>query len=569
MKLNFEYAFLALYVAAFLATGLGVFEGRLAHQYPVGYFASDAFFHQSEATWLKEQGVIRYALPGMEGGRKDVYDIHPPFMFEASGVLSYATGLEVYDAIYLLTIILLLLLGLLIYLIVRLYSINVAILSLPVTLLVFTPPFSQAVNFGQWLFIAGALFMVAAFWAIAFFGERHAWILLALFMSATAIAHQPELLFGGLFMAIYLAVKSVRARTLWKWKEAALAAAVTLALSAYSLNLFRLTWLQTYISDAGLGLQSGTGVADKGFSDVSLQSIGIISANPILVVGLLMIAGLALASVLAFTKKQAIWPYWIGLFILAISYLTFLGLAKRAFAHRWLWHFYLAFFFGLALYYGAKAVWKKWGVAHSAAVAVILLVLFASQSYGKLKGSMVDEHYWNAMKWASENLPEDASLHVFDAGPFQQSATLYNTRRVSYIIHTNAYRKAAEAQEARQIAKLEDIKILDTYEFGLASAYSHLLCSKGLLKYGYYHAYLPSDDKECHDDFAEPKAPPRDTRPCSMHYYMLSRGGDDFVSVYNSALIQKLLRKQWITEVYSNPRIKILKNARPGDECLD
>lgn len=574
LSLNSEYLFLAVFVAVFLATGLGVYEQKLSHPYPVGYFASDAFFHQSEATWMKEQGTIKYALPNIEGGRKDVYDSHPPFVFETVGTLSYASGLQVYDTIYLFVIVMLLLLGLLVYIIIRRFNKNVAVLSLPLTLLVYTPPFSQAIFFGQWLFIAGALFMVACFWAISRLEEKHAFALLAIFMAATALAHQPELLFAGMFLAIYLAAKWIKTRHALKEFVPVIVSGLTaFALSAYSLNIFRLTWLMTYIEDAKLGLTKGTGVAEKGFSDVTLQSLGMgLQISIMTQIGLLIIAGLILSLLLIFGKKKTdktythMWPAWIALFIFGISYLTFLGLAKRAFAHRWLWHFYFAFFFGLALYYGLKFVVRKWSITYSTAAAVVLLILLAMPSYGKTQGSLMDQNNWEAMKWAAGNLPANASVHVFDLGRLQQSSALYNMRRVSYIIHRNAYQKAFELQE--EIRGLEDIKIADTYEFGLASAYSHLLCDKGAFDYGYYHTYLPSSDPECHDEFKEPASPPRETKLCSMEYLYINTAENGNIALYNNAMAQKLIKKEWIKSVYSNPSITILKNSRPGDECI-
>ncbi len=574
LQLNPEYVFLAAFIAAFLATGMSAFDGTLNHSMPTGYFASDSFFHQAESTYLKEQGIIKYALPSMEGGRKDVYDSHPPFVFEAAGVISYAAGLEVYDAIYLFVILMLLLLGLTVYVIIRRFNRNVAMLSVPLTLLVYTPPFSQVINFGQWLFIAGALFMVAALWTVSRLEEKHSFILLSIFLAATALAHQPELLFAGIFLGIFVVVKLVRKHYgLKNLIPIAIAGLIAVVLSAYSLNIFRLTWLMTYFEDAKLGLTTGSGVFEKGFSDISMigSILGISEAGiniRALIIGLFIVAGFLITLLMIFTKKKYdLWPSWIAFFILFISYLTFLGLAKRSFSHRWLWHFYFAFFFGLALYYALKAVIKNWNVALSAGVGIAMVILLALPSFGMTKGSLMDQNNWEAMKWASVNLPEDAHVYVFDAGRMQQSSALYNMRRVSFIIHRNAYERAFGAQKPG-VSSLEEIQIIPTYEFGLASAYSHLLCDKGAFDYGYYHSYLPSMDAECHDDFQEPKTPERETKLCSMEYLYVNTAENGNYAFYNQALVLQLLKNKWIAKAYSNPGIIILKNSRPGDDCL-
>ncbi len=572
MKLNFEYLFLIAFISVFLATGLGVFDQKLTHQFPMGYFASDSFFHQAETQWMADQGVIKYALPSMEGGRKDVYDAHPPFLFALTSFFSYASGLEVHDAIYFLVILMLMLIALTIYAITRRFNRNVAMLSIPITLLVFTHPFNLAINFGQWLFIAGSLFMVASFWAISRLEENKMYLLLALFLSATAIAHQPELLFAGMVLGIYIAARWITQKHhISKLIPLLICTAIVIALSAYSLNIFRLTWLTTYFTeDAKLGFTTETQIEGKGFADISLQSIGISTQiSPLTILGLLIVAGIAISILMITQKKTGLWPAWIAFFMLTISFLTFFGLAKRAFAHRWLWHFYFAFFFGLAIYYALKTVIKNWNPAYSAGLAIIILMIAAAPAYGKAHGSLMDKNNWDALKWASQNTPENSSMHVFDIGRLQQSATLYNSRRVSYIIHPNAYSRAFQAQP-QNITRLEDLRIADTYEFGLASAYSHLLCDRnGFLSYGYYHTYLPSEDPECHNDFKEPTSPPRDTKLCNMEYYYINTGENSQYAIYNQALAAKLQKKGWIKKVYSNPSIIILKNERPGDECLD
>ena len=146
---NIEVVFLAVFITAFLFAGLGAFENSLSHDVPLGYYASDAFFHAAEAQNMADQGRVKYASPAVVGKNTDVIDIHPPMLFEASALLMKISGLTGYDAVYFMSVLFLLLISLVMYLLIRDFNKSAAILSLPFTLLVFTSPFNQMMTLGQ------------------------------------------------------------------------------------------------------------------------------------------------------------------------------------------------------------------------------------------------------------------------------------------------------------------------------------------------------------------------------------------------------------------------------------
>ncbi len=570
MKLDFEHVFLAVFMVIFLATGMGVYEQKLSHEFPVGYFASDAFFHQAEATYMTEQGKVKYASPAIVGGRTDVYDIHPPFTFAAVGPLAIASGLKVYDLMYLFIILLLLLITLLMYAIIRQYNRNVAMMSIPISLLVFTFPFNQMIGFGQWLFVPGALFMIAMMWATTMIDNKKSFIVLGLFGAATALAHQPELFFAAIFCVIIIIIKIVNSKNPKLLIPAIGAGAFAFILSAYSLNIFRITWLHTLFQDYKIGLTADEGVAARGFTDITFSTLGFGLTGAVLI-GTLIVAGIAITILLIVTKKKQVVPGEIGIFILIISLLTFLGFSKRAFAHRWLWHIYFGFFFGLALYYGLKMLIKNWKTAYSAGIALILTVLFASSSFGQTHGSLVDKNSWEAMEWLSQNSAQDKIIYVFDAGRMQQSSILYNTKRVTRPIRVQAYEAAFKEQSGRDIKTIEDLKLAKEMEFGLSFGYVELVCG-GPFQFGYYKTYFKSQGGQCEQNYGEAVLPKFSTKICDMDYYYLNviaeRKGLEFVAVYNQALANRLLKNSWIKKEYSNAAIMILKNEKPGEECL-
>ncbi len=550
MKINFEYAYLAVFVAVFLLVGVGgVFENRLSHPLPTGYFASDSFFHQSEAQYMKEQGRVYYAQPSIVGNHQDVLDIHPPYLFEAAATFSKVSGLEVYDAIYLLSILFILLSALIVYFIIRTFNKYAAMLSMPLTVLVFTQPFNQMINFGQWLFIPGAMFMLASFWATTKLKEKRMFIVLGTFLAATAIAHQPELLFALGFLGLYIVIEFVRSRYDLKTASkdiiaAALAGVIALILSLYSLIIFALTWVESYA--VPFGFTTDTQMAARGFAHINFVTLGI--------AGVVVLIGFALFIVSK--KKTENYAAIISIYMVLISLLTYIGLGKRAFAHRWLWHIYLAVFFGIAIYYLVKFVIKKWNSLSAAGAAIAALLILAVPLYGDVRGTLMDPYNWDALSWVKENTPKNATINYFYVGNLEQSPTTYNTQRLSRIIVYQDY--------------FSEVK--DHYKFGLAYAYDQYACKKGPLSFGYYSYLEENSSDTCSKEYPGllKGEVQKDTKVCDIEYYYFNSFGRIEGAVQlNNAFRQLLLKNSWIQEVYNNQGVSILKNNEPGRDCLD
>ncbi|MBS3142087.1 hypothetical protein J4464_01740 [Candidatus Woesearchaeota archaeon] len=208
MKVSFAYteaAIVVVFCCVFLISGLGSpWAHTLRHDFPYGYGASDAFFHQSVTEYMKEQGRVKYTPPYEVGGYDNVYDAHPPILFQIAAPLSIMTGIETYDTVLFTAVFLLLLSGLVMYCIIRAHSTSIALLALPVTLLMLGGKSLIALKWGYWLFIAGVFFMLAAFWMLSKRDVKHSWVLLGLLLGATAVAHIPEFVFLGIFMALML-----------------------------------------------------------------------------------------------------------------------------------------------------------------------------------------------------------------------------------------------------------------------------------------------------------------------------------------------------------------------------
>src|SRR3989344_5410508 len=119
-KLNLELILLLIFIPVFLHISIAnSWDNKLSHPFPYSYMASDAFFHEASAQYMKETGRIKYSAPYIYGGHENVYEQHPVFLFELSSTFSIMSGLEVYDSILLISVFAALMMILISYAIIR------------------------------------------------------------------------------------------------------------------------------------------------------------------------------------------------------------------------------------------------------------------------------------------------------------------------------------------------------------------------------------------------------------------------------------------------------------------
>jgi len=438
MKINtklVEGLVLVVFFTLFLFLALGSqWDQRLKHDFPYGYGASDAFFHQSVAEYMNDVGRVKYTPSYEVGGHENVYDAHPPMLFELSALVSRFSGIEVFDSIMLVSAIMWVFSGIIIYIIIRRFNRSIALLSLPIMILTLTGNYKIALYWGYWLFITGVFFLLAVFWAIGRMELKKIWILLGILLGAIGISHIPEAFFLVVFLGLYFVYDLVKKKKLNKRlvKIIIYSGIISLVISAFSINIF----FGSFAKTEGYRQKFDT---ELGNASVYLKDIGII--------GVLILVGVVLFLVL---KKKDL-AGWIGIFMFIVSYLTFLGLGKRAATHRWFWYFYLAFFFGLAVYQLIKFFYKKFKVTHAAVVSFVLIIVFAYPLLGVSYGSgVMDPYNWRGIQWIADNTPEEARVYYFYADALSHNAALYNTKHLAFNVARSDLVDAIQNKEIRR-----------------------------------------------------------------------------------------------------------------------
>ena len=440
LNLNLEAVFLIIFVAVFLWFGIGtLFDHKISHDFPYGYLASDAFLHQTTAQAIKEQGDYKLHPSYAVGGAKDVIGMNPPLLNHLAAVLSYLTGIEVYDVIYFLVYIFALFAILVLYLIIRKYNKNIALLAIPLTLLILSKKFYSGITWGQWDFYPGTLFLLGTVWVITNSDLKNSFFLLSGLLAAALMVHPPDFIWAIGFIGFYLLIRLVLRR--FDLKEAVkigLATIGSVIISFYFFVIFLFVWYperKTELFKISLGLPN------PGYPVVSLTEFGIILYVILMGVAISILLLVKLFNRLE--KKQTVLIS--SVYFLIAGFLVYIGFDK-ALQLRFNWPIFLALFFGITVFYVTSLI-KKYRPIVSFIVALLFLAYFATAYIDKISTQgIMDPYHWQQLMWIKDNADKDAKIFYVYGDMFYQSALLYNSERVSYIVEPNSYAEALNNQ---------------------------------------------------------------------------------------------------------------------------
>lgn len=546
---HIEKIVLVLFFALMLYIAFSaLFEQRLSHDYPLGYKASDTFQHQIRAESIKEMGNYRYEAPYIAAGFDNVVGFYPPVMYHISAIFSHATGLESYDAAYFMVIFFTILCAFVMYYLIRRLNKNIAIMSLPLMLLVFTGKFFSGITWGQWPFFVASFFLLCSVWVLAQINLKKTYVLLGLFLSATALTHTSEFIFGAVFIALYLFITFLMKKlTVKNIKKLFLAGIIFVILTSYFLVIFQGTWMKSQ------PYQFRVEPTISNFKNVFLKDFSWM---------LFLIAIGVFLMLLFFYKKQEPVMLFSGFMLLA-GFTNYVGFGMRAFQTRFLWPVYLSVFFGLTLQQALRFVIKKKTLFY-VIISILLMILFITgipnpfvnpfdpQSsediiepfYEPSSGGLMNSYHWQAIEWIKEETNPDDTIFFFYSQLFHgQSSLDYNTKRQNHLIDfAEMQRDANSGIISRQYSSWIP------YDGGAGLPYR-----TGVLSFGYY---AHEQNLTFFDDV------------CSYDYYVFDKVGYDTSLVdYNMFVASRFLENN-MSLAFNNDVTIILKNNEIGGDCI-
>lgn len=539
--MNLEKPYLAIVFATLLFLGISnLGDHRLQHEFPYGYLASDTFQQQTRAEGIKDAGNYRFEPFYIVKGYQDVVGYYPPVIHHLGIILNFSSGIPLYDAIYFMVFFNAILAAFVMYVIIRNYNKQIAVLSLPLSILIFSNKSYIGFLLGHWASITGQLFLICVFWAMSRIDIEKAEILLGVFIGALALSHTSELIYSIAFIIIYtLYLLFYKKAGLTIFKKILIAGIISGAISFYSLYIFMNSFMVINPYQFEVSNDWG-GTPILYLSDFKLL--------------LIFLALGAAASLMMFKKFDA--PAMAGLFMLGIGYTNYVGFGLRAFQPRLFWPIYFSFFFGFGLFMLIKLLPAKLRAISVFIIGILFLMTLSNlvhlpyvpTSYKISAQGLMDPWHWKAFQWLGQNTPKDAKLFFFYGDVYDQDAILRNSKRVHAQIVPQSY-----------IASLQNRTINRVYEIEVPADHgAGMPYMKSFLKIGLHQR--ENLDSLVWQQFAD---------ICLFDYYIFDKATrQPALAQYNLLIANEMLEKG-AQKVFENEVVVILKNNKVGGDCIE
>lgn len=540
IKLDLEKIALLIFFAVMLFFGVAqINDYTINIDYPHGFRATDTFQNPGYSSYLKEEGAYKYNPPYASAGHENTIQHYPPGNIYLTALFSFLVDMDPYNITLLLLILWSIFAALVMYVIIKEFNKSVALLSLPLMPLLFYKGFMIAFTWGQFGLITGSFFLIALFWAVSKIRLKHSFIFLGLFLAATALSHPTELVIGLGFIVFYFAIKMVQDRfkiNKDELKTVIKGSILFFALSVYYLIIFKFTWLDYFKEDFTFGkIETTTGAfLVANLSEFSWFLI------PILL-------GLLLTLYLLFIQKKDNIALISSVYMLFFSYSNYLGvpnLAHRAFQNRFFLPIYLSLFFGIVIYQIVKYFIKSDSLYKIKSyfvptVTILMLILLSFTVYEKHDPSgIMHPDLWNEFSWIKENTPNNSNLYFFYGDGYLQTGIFFAVQRHSWGVEINEYSKTLQEQTVKR-------------EYLSNSNYGMLYVREDIFRFK--RIPFPDSVKDI----------------CNFDYYIFDKVGRYQPLIeYNKLIEEMFLKLGWMEVVQSTQRYDIVKNNKPGENCV-
>ena len=538
-KIDVEKIVLLVFLSALLIVGPSkILNHSIKHHSPYGYFASDAFQHQTRAEAIKDMGSFKYEAPYISKGIEHAAGRYPPLLYHVSVIFSQVSGLEVYDAIYFLVLVFPLAGILCFYFVIRNFSRNVALLSLPLTVFAYSWPLSMGFFFGHWPSVFSQVFLFLFFWCILRMDMENSFVLISVSFASVLMAHTSEAAFGIVFLAVFLAFRMIAGNL--KIKELKMIAAslfISSLITAYYLIIFYQTFgkSQFYSFTVEPVWNGNPGFYISGFGILLVP----------------VIAGLAF-SLFRFKEMNA--AIAVGISMLVGGFMNYAGFTFRSFQIRFFWPIYLSVLFGFGLYMLAKLVLKKSGIIS----VIVIVIIFSIPAFGIVKvpgipkpdvrndEGVMDRYHWDSLSWISKNTEKNSKIYFFYGDIYDQDALLRNSKRFHAQVEPWDFIK--QLQE-RQIKRVYSTEVPGDSGGGI-------IIRNGVFSFG----QKPNNDSV---KFVGP------WDICGFDYFVFDKvSRQPVLAQYNMLLASKISEKGAV-KAFENEVVVILQNKNKGGSCIE
>ena len=539
--MNLEKPYLLLVFGMLLFFGVSnLMDHRLSHDFPYGYLASDTFQQQTRVEGIKDAGNYKNEPFYIVKGYNDVVGYYPPVIHHLGVILHFSSGIPAYDTTYFMTFFNGILAAFIMFIIIRSYNKQIAMLSLPISFLIFSNASYIGFVWGHWASITAQMFLICVFWSVRRIDLKKSEILLGIFIGALALAHTSELIYGVGFLILYGVTLLIFRKFDFKFvKKIIIAGILAGIIASYSIFIFANSFMITNPYQFEVSTDWG------GTPIFSLLGFNL----------LLIFLGIGLISGFFMFKKMYV-LILAGIYMLFIGYTNYIGFGIRAFQPRFFWPIYFSFFFGLGLYVLIKFVPKKFRQISVLSISIFFVLSISGvlaipniPSYHKISSpGLMDPWHWEAFQWMSQNTPLDSQLYFFYGDIYGQDAILRNSKRVHVQVIPDDF-----------IASLQNRTIKKVY--WTESPGDH---GAGM---PYFKSFL---DIELHlmESKADPIWEPY-RNICDFDYLIFDKiSRQQALAQYNLLIANEMLQKG-SQVVFDNEAVVIIKNNNLKGDCIE
>jgi hypothetical protein len=194
-----------------------------------------------------------------------------------------------------------------------------------------------------------------------------------------------------------------------------------------------------------------------------------------------------------------------------------------------------------------KDLSTKQAITISVVLGGILMAFLAGKYMLSEQSGLMDNQVWDTLTWIKQNTPENSMVMYFYGDAYDQLALVANSKR-----------NAVRVQTDDLVQTLQQGKVKRTYNAWLYSEYGGgLPYSKGFLTYGLRSREDPLLTSE------------KPTDICTMDYYVFDKASAiPQLAQYNIYIAQRMLNHTQIQLVHQNDLSVVLKNTKPGADCI-
>ena len=213
-KVRLEFVLLVIF-AIILLKFISVFDGGLlAHPAPYNHLAGDMFNIGIYADFVKYENDLATLPFYLSQGVKNVVNIFSMTGPIITAQLSQFTGIESYDFTMHISLLFIILSTAILYIFLRKIDNKLALLSLPLSLLVFKWPFQYAITWGMHMSNVNMIFIVVSLFCLFYLDKKYIFIVLGIMNGAGFLSHARETLMFNTGVALYFLVRLIKEKIL-------------------------------------------------------------------------------------------------------------------------------------------------------------------------------------------------------------------------------------------------------------------------------------------------------------------------------------------------------------------